>query len=68
MFISYFQVIPFAVLREAQNLLHDAGYFSMRPNRIQNLISVTQSLEIIQLPGIQLRHVTLHIQATYLRV
>ena len=61
-------MIPFLGLREAQNLLQDAGFFSMRPNRVQNLISVTQSYEIINLPGIQLRHITLHIQATFLRV
>ena len=61
-------MIPFAVLREAQNLLQDGGYFSMRPHRVQDLISVTMAQEIINLPGVRLHHLTVYIQATYLHV
>ena len=63
-----FQIIPFNGLREAQNLLNDNQFFMHRPRRVQNLISVTQSFESIPTPGVEVRHISLFIQASYLRV
>ena len=61
-------MIPFAVLREAQNLLNDHHLFMHRPRRVQNLISVTMSYEVIPTPGVEVRHIGLFIQASFLRV
>ena len=61
-------MIPFENLREAQNLLLDHHLFMRRPRRIQNLLSVTMSYEIIPTPGVEVRHVGLFLQASYLRV
>ena len=61
-------MIPFVNLREAQELLQDVGAFSMRPHLIQNLISVTMANEVINIPGVVLQHITINLQATYLRV
>ena len=61
-------MIPFVNLREAQELLQDIGAFAMRPHLIQNLISVTMSNEVLTIPGVILQHITINIQATYLRV
>lgn len=61
-------MIPFVNLREAQELLQDVGAFSQRPHLVQNLISVTMSNEVLHIPGVILQHITINIQATYLRV
>ena len=63
-----FKMIPFVGLREAQNLLNDAQVFSNRPHRIQNLMSVTMSYEVIPTPGVEIHHIGIFVQASYLRV
>ena len=61
-------MIPYPALREAQNLLVDGNYFMNRPRRVQNLLSVTQSFESIPTPGIEIRHIGIFIQGSFLQM
>ena len=61
-------MIPFVGLREAQNLLNDHQLFMRRPRRVQNIISITMSYETIPIPGVEVRHIGIYIQASFLRI